>query len=152
MPGRETLEHLAGGWEVAAKRNRVHGQLAIDQGDEYGSEGFSFAAALETCASELRATVAVIAAQQPKPAPEVRPLGRHVDHDPSLVCRPAGRDLCEVWTATVPQPAPELAALRERIGNLAAGIKRSADSTRPSKKTSIEDGCAAALLGLLDPR
>jgi hypothetical protein len=54
--------------------------------------------------------------------------------------------------AQQPQPAPELADLRERIGNLAAGIKRSADRTRPSKKTSIEDGCAAALLGLLDPR
>lgn len=64
-------------------------------------------------------------------------------------------------------PAPELAAAESRqleetrerlglledgIGNLAAGLKLSADASRPSKKSGIEDGCAAALLGLLDPR
>ena len=50
-------------------------------------------------------------------------------------------DLCE-----------QLGVLQDRIGNLAAGLKLSADASRPSKKSEIEDGCAAALLGILDPR
>jgi hypothetical protein len=48
--------------------------------------------------------------------------------------------------------ADELGRLHDSIGNLAAGLKLSADASRPSKKTQIEDGVAAALLGILDPR
>jgi len=43
----------------------------------------------------------------------------------------------------------QLGDLKDRIGNLAAGLRLSADATRPSRKTDIEDGCAAALYGLL---
>jgi hypothetical protein len=46
----------------------------------------------------------------------------------------------------------QLGRLHDSIGNLAAGLKLSADASRPSKKSQIEDGCAAALLGILDPR
>ncbi len=48
--------------------------------------------------------------------------------------------------------AEKLGVLQDRIGNLAAGLKLSADASRPSKKTEIEDGVHAALLGILDPR
>lgn len=30
-------------------------------------------------------------------------LARHADHDPSLICRPAGYGLCEPWTVTLKQ-------------------------------------------------
>jgi hypothetical protein len=46
----------------------------------------------------------------------------------------------------------QLGRLQDSIGNLAAGLKLSADASRPSKKSEIEDGAAAALLGILDPR
>ena len=46
----------------------------------------------------------------------------------------------------------QLGRLQDSIGNLAAGLKLSAQATAPSKKSEIEDGVAAALLGILDPR
>lgn len=70
MPGRETLEHLAAGWEAVARRNRVNGQIAIDKGDESGSEGFVYATTFEHCAAELRATAEAIAAAAPAPQAE----------------------------------------------------------------------------------
>lgn len=43
----------------------------------------------------------------------------------------------------------QLGDLQDCIGNLAAGLRLSAEASRPSKKSEIEDGCAAALYGLL---
>lgn len=45
-----------------------------------------------------------------------------------------------------------LGLLEDGIGNLAAGLKLSATTSRPSKKSDIEGGVASALLSLLDPR
>ena len=48
------------------------------------------------------------------------------------------------------KPAPELAALREQLEELAAGMASSAAATAPSKKSDIEAGCANAIWRLLD--
>jgi len=48
------------------------------------------------------------------------------------------------------QPAPELAALREELEKLAAGMADSAAATAPSKKSDIEAGCANAIWRFLD--
>ena len=48
--------------------------------------------------------------------------------------------------------ADELAVLQESISHLAAGLRLSASSSHPSKKSQIESGVADALLALLDPR
>ncbi len=50
------------------------------------------------------------------------------------------------WRAVV---APEL-ALRDGITELLADITKSADATRPSKKTALEDEFAIALRKLLE--
>jgi hypothetical protein len=39
----------------------------------------------------------------------------------------------------------QLAAIRERLGNLAAGMELSATTSHPSKKSEIERGCAKAV-------
>ena len=57
--------------------------------------------------------------------------------------------VAEEWQPRVDELREQLADLQDRIGNLAAGLRLSADATRPSRKTDIEDGCAAALYGLL---
>jgi hypothetical protein len=44
----------------------------------------------------------------------------------------------------------QLTGLRERFGNLAAGLMLSAGSSAPSKKSEIEHGCAAAIRGILE--
>jgi hypothetical protein len=75
-PGQAAeLESLAGRWEAHAKRNRVHGQLAVDQGDEYGAEGFAFAQAFEACAAELRAAIAAAAPAAPPQYVIIRKTG-----------------------------------------------------------------------------
>lgn len=53
---------------------------------------------------------------------------------------------------TADQLREQLGVLQDRIGNLAAGLKLSASSSHPSKKSEIETGVADALLALLDPR
>lgn len=45
----------------------------------------------------------------------------------------------------------ELADVRERLLNLAAGLERSADATAPSKKSEVERGCAAAVRTIAEP-
>ena len=70
------------------------------------------------------------------------------------------RRIAETAGVTPPQPgdplsavvADELAVLQDHIGTLAAGLKLSASSSHPSKKSEIETGVADALLALLDPR
>jgi hypothetical protein len=49
-----------------------------------------------------------------------------------------------------PQPAPGLAALRHGIAALAADLSASADATRPSRKSQLEDEFAIALRRLLE--
>jgi len=49
-----------------------------------------------------------------------------------------------------PEPAPELAALREGITALASDLDASARATSPSKKSNIEAECAIALRKLLE--
>jgi hypothetical protein len=44
----------------------------------------------------------------------------------------------------------QLTGLRERFGNLAAGLMLSAGSSAPSKKSEIEHGCARAIRGILE--
>jgi hypothetical protein len=39
----------------------------------------------------------------------------------------------------------QLGVIRDRLGNLAAGLDLSASASRPSKKSEIESGCAAAV-------
>jgi hypothetical protein len=39
----------------------------------------------------------------------------------------------------------QLGVIRDRLGNLAAGLDLSATASRPSKKSEIESGCAAAV-------
>lgn len=34
-------------------------------------------------------------------------IERHADHDPDLICRPAGYGLCEIWTARQPADAAD---------------------------------------------
>lgn len=53
---------------------------------------------------------------------------------------------------TADQFREQLGVLQDRIGNLAAGLKLSASSSHPSKKSEIETGVADALLALVDPR
>ena len=47
-------------------------------------------------------------------------------------------------------PREELAAVRERLRNLAADLKRSAAATAPSKKSAIERECAEAVRGITE--
>jgi hypothetical protein len=56
------------------------------------------------------------------------------------------------WNGTAPveQLRDQLAGLRERFENLAAGLVLSASSSAPSKKSEIEDGCARAIRGILE--
>jgi hypothetical protein len=49
-----------------------------------------------------------------------------------------------------PQPAPELAALRERLAQLAADLDDAAKATAPSKKSDIERELAATVRAILE--
>ena len=61
------------------------------------------------------------------------------------------RDEIARITAERDEAREQLAVLRERIANTAAGMKLSAQATAPSKKSAIETECAGTLLGLLEP-
>jgi hypothetical protein len=45
----------------------------------------------------------------------------------------------------------QLELTREQLRNLARGLELSASATAPSKKSTIESGCAAAVRGIADP-
>jgi hypothetical protein len=93
---------------------------------------------------------AILAEYEPQPADDVKPA-------PGLAAAMADPDdgyltPIDVLEQERDQLQEQLGRLQDSIGNLAAGLKLSADASRPSKKSEIEDGAAAALLGILDPR
>lgn len=58
----------------------------------------------------------------------------------------------EDWTTMLLQrddAREQLAGIKDRLESLAADLEMSARTTRPSKKSRIEDGCAAAVLKVL---
>ena len=124
----------------------------FDRGEEYGL--FRDKADAEAAAEARRAEspgeglfevlgMAILGRPEPKPAPE---LAAHEADIASLT------DQRNRVSETADQLREQIGVLQDQIGNLAAGLKLSADASRPSKKSDIEDGCAAALLGILDPR
>lgn len=48
----------------------------------------------------------------------MRLIARHVDHDPNLICRPAGNGLCEPFMVVVPQPDDEASEEDESTANI----------------------------------
>lgn len=70
----------------------------------------------------------------------------------SRLAREAGVEPPQLGPPLSAVVADELGVLQDSIGNLAAGLKLSASSSRPSKKSEIETSVADALLALLDPR